>query len=54
MVAEAKSRRDRLKNCIEAASRRDSCLEDYISDTGIIVAWTTDRRGAIIIRNVAY
>ena len=30
-VTEAKPRRDRLKNCLEAASSRDSCLEDYIS-----------------------
>jgi len=31
MVAEAKPRRDRLKNCLEVASSRDSCLEDHIS-----------------------
>jgi len=29
-VVEAKPRRDSLKNCLEAASSRDSCLEDYI------------------------
>ena len=30
-VTEAKPRRDRLENCLEAAWSRDSCLEDYIS-----------------------
>jgi len=31
MVAEARPRQNRLKNCLKAASSRDSWLEDYIS-----------------------